>query len=263
MYSDAIVIAFLILVVVVYKAAKEIQLRNRIKYIDNYSFQDIEAKLSRHYNRLKKEEIDLIISGLRHFFKLKINNREYIYMPSRCVDYAWHEFILYSQQYKLFCDYVFGGYLHHIPEADVFSCHKEELVKRTWQVFCKFDNINPEVPDKLPVLYAIDNKLNIPDGIVYSIEKGIFPKVLTQLTPSEIIYFINCRGINFVRLAESIKSRIFDKGYCQTYGGSQMLKLGEKLKKMPELMNLVFDTQHYEKWVAEMKKVPEPVTCGS
>lgn len=34
---------------------------------------------------------------------------------SRRVDEAWHQFVLYSVEYRRFCDELFGGYLHHAP----------------------------------------------------------------------------------------------------------------------------------------------------
>jgi hypothetical protein len=42
-------------------------------------------------------------------------------------------------------------------------------IKRSWRLACAREKINPAKPDKLPLLFAIDGLLNIPNGFHYSL----------------------------------------------------------------------------------------------
>jgi hypothetical protein len=35
--------------------------------------------------------------------------------PSKAVDLAWHEFILFTRDYTEFCHQYFGCFVHHVP----------------------------------------------------------------------------------------------------------------------------------------------------
>ena len=67
-----------------------------------------------------------------------------------------------------FCRRAFGGFLHHTP-AVVLSEHRKsnEGLRRVWWYCCKYENIDPVNPTRLPLLFALDSKLNIPNGFVY------------------------------------------------------------------------------------------------
>jgi hypothetical protein len=90
-------------------------------------------------------------------------------MPSQAVDDLWHEFILYTKAYDAFCQQAFGGFLHHTP-AVVLGADKQnnEGLRRVWWHACKEENIDPAKPLRLPLLFAIDAKLGISGGFVYS-----------------------------------------------------------------------------------------------
>jgi len=40
-------------------------------------------------------------------------------MISKKVDDIWHQFILFTPQYREFCDEYLGGYLHHLPRTSL------------------------------------------------------------------------------------------------------------------------------------------------
>jgi hypothetical protein len=42
-----------------------------------------------------------------------------------------------------------------------------EGLRRVWWYCCKYENIDPVHPTRLPLLFALDTKLNIPGGFVY------------------------------------------------------------------------------------------------
>ncbi|MBS4051544.1 MAG: hypothetical protein KGZ69_10110, partial [Methylomonas sp.] len=92
----------------------------------------------------------------------------YVSMPSQVTDDLWHELILYTRHYDSFCKKAFGGFLHHTP-AMVLSRNKQNNsgLRRIWWLACREENIDPRKPSRLPLLFAIDKKLNIADGFVY------------------------------------------------------------------------------------------------
>lgn len=47
--------------------------------------------------------------------------------PSRRVDLAWHEFILFTRTYFEFCQEHFGRYIHHDPARAGVSCFAQYL----------------------------------------------------------------------------------------------------------------------------------------
>jgi hypothetical protein len=42
-----------------------------------------------------------------------------------------------------------------------------EGLRRVWWYTCKYENIDPRAPTRLPLLFALDSKLNIPNGFRY------------------------------------------------------------------------------------------------
>ena len=57
---------------------------------------------------------------------------------------------------------------HHTP-AVVLSEHRKsnEGLRRVWWYCCKYENIDPVSPTRLPLLFALDSKLKIANGFVY------------------------------------------------------------------------------------------------
>jgi hypothetical protein len=115
----------------------------------------------------------LIARALRSFFLIHLRTAPAgIGMPSRVVDDLWHEFILDTREYSTFCEQAFGAYFHHIPAAKMMpGISRDAGMRRTWRHACLEENINPKHPTRLPLLFAIDQKLAITDGNIYSLEK--------------------------------------------------------------------------------------------
>jgi hypothetical protein len=89
-------------------------------------------------------------------------------MPSKAVDTAWHEFILHTRAYAQWCDIAFGKLLHHTPaEALGTSTARNDGLRRAWVWACKEDGIPPNEALSLPLLFAIDAKLEIEGGYRY------------------------------------------------------------------------------------------------
>lgn len=144
----------------------------QLDFIDYYQFpSSLTRKISTQYPHLSQNDIDLVFDALRDYFHL-CNQAKYrtVSMPSQVVDVAWHEFILYTRNYQYFCKKALGRFLHHTP-AEVMRTPTQAQagIKRAWRLACIKENINPNAPLYLPLLFAIDSRLNIEDGFRYSL----------------------------------------------------------------------------------------------
>jgi hypothetical protein len=143
----------------------------REKYINTYIFPStIKKKLLETYPNLSDKEIFQIMLGLRQYFHIcNMAGNHFVSMPSQVVDVAWHEFILFTRQYQQFCHSAFGRFLHHTPaEALNNKFTSQDGIKRAWKLCCKREKIDPQSPTRLPLLFALDGELNIPNGFRYS-----------------------------------------------------------------------------------------------
>ncbi|MBP9906907.1 MAG: hypothetical protein KBF66_15235 [Rhodoferax sp.] len=127
------------------------------------------SKLRAQYPQLSAGDADLVLRGLRQFFVAYLRSgRQFVAMPSQVVDLAWHEFILHTHAYQVWCEAAFGKLLHHTP-AEVLGRDpkRNDGLRRTWYWACKEESINPRQPSRLPLLFALDKKFHIPGGFSY------------------------------------------------------------------------------------------------
>lgn len=140
------------------------------EYIRRYTFPaGLLDRFRKRRPELCHKDCELTGRALRQFFLAYLHGgREFVSMPSQLADDLWHEFILYTRHYDLFCRKAFGGFLHHTP-AVVLSKdrHNNSGLRRIWWYCCREENINPRKPSRLPLLFALDGKLKIADGFIY------------------------------------------------------------------------------------------------
>jgi hypothetical protein len=145
---------------------------SQLAYIENYQFHSVlNKKVKLKYPHLNDAQVELVLATLKDYFifcnKAK---KRMVAMPSQVVDIAWHEFILYTRAYEIFSRKAIGRFLHHTPtEAMKSPTLAQEGIKRAWRLACANENINPRTPARLPLLFAIDAMLDIPDGFKYSL----------------------------------------------------------------------------------------------
>lgn len=168
------------------------KLLRRADFINTYSWPpQLLDKLTKKYPHFTRKETALVSKGLRQFFTAYLKGGlKPVSMPSEVVDDLWHEFILYTQSYQAFCDKAFGKFLHHQP-AVMLSPERRasnEGLRRVWWQCCREENIDPRNPTRLPLLFALDTKLNIPNGYRYVADcNGIRRDTGSSTTP-------NCAG---------------------------------------------------------------------
>ncbi|MDE1465610.1 glycine-rich domain-containing protein [Spartinivicinus poritis] len=168
-----------IIIYFIFRASKEAEFNNRKFFIENYQFPEkIFQQVQEKYPHLTDEHIHQVKKALCQYLIICAKARKKVVsMPSQVVDLAWHEFILFTKRYQEFCEKAFGYFLHHTPaEAMESPTHAQEGIKRAWCFSCELEEILPDRPRRLPLLFAIDTALTIPDGFSYQLDCTQNPK---------------------------------------------------------------------------------------
>ncbi len=167
----SVIIIIVILLIILTVLRRNRQRSVRADYIRSYPFPPaLYEKLRQRRPELALRDCQLVEDALRQFFLAYLQGGcRYVSMPSRVTDDLWHELILYTRHYELFCKKAFGRFMHHTP-AVVLSKDKRNNtgLRRMWWFCCREENIDPCKPSRLPLLFAIDYKLKIAGGFVYS-----------------------------------------------------------------------------------------------
>jgi len=144
----------------------------RLDIINGYRFPDaIRRRVKSRYPHLAETDLDRVFSGLRQYFRIVLGRRALVSMPSQVVDAAWHEFILFTRDYRDFCQRGLGRFIHHVPaEAMRAPTDAQEGIRRAWYFACRDERIAPRQAHQLPLLFALDAELGIADGFRYSLD---------------------------------------------------------------------------------------------
>ena len=103
--AEAIVLTIIALVIAAV-VIRSIQKWKRDRWIENYAFPaSIPAKVLEQYPHLNGEQVESVMEGMREYFHVcHAAGKRMVAMPSRAVDAAWHEFILFTRGYQAFCE---------------------------------------------------------------------------------------------------------------------------------------------------------------
>jgi hypothetical protein len=145
----------------------------RAAYIDNFPYvRLLDKRLAARRPELSEAQRQEVFVGLNDYFQLcRTAGKRMVAMPSQAVDDAWHEFILFTRQYDKFCQGAFGRFLHHTPaEAMSAPTQASESIRRAWRLACAREQIDPQKPDRLPRLFALDAALLIAGGFIYHLD---------------------------------------------------------------------------------------------
>jgi len=147
--------------------------QRRRDYIEQFDFLPLlDQRLAKRRSELSPEQRYDVLEGLRDWFVINLTaGRRKLSMPSQVVDDAWHEFILFTRNYKDFCDRGLRRFLHHVPaEAMSSPTQAQDGLKRSWSLACRHEGIDPKSPERLPRLFAIDGALGIAGGFTYHLD---------------------------------------------------------------------------------------------
>ena len=145
----------------------------RAAFIDNFPYaRFLDKRLAARRPELSDAQRQEVFAGLLDYFQLcRTAGKRMVAMPSQVVDDAWHEFILFTRQYDKFCQGAFGRFLHHTPaEAMSAPTQAGEGIRRAWRLACAREKIDPQKPERLPRLFALDATLLIAGGFVYHLD---------------------------------------------------------------------------------------------
>ncbi len=120
---------------------------------------------------LSPEQEQWVQQGLQQYFQICVAAKgKFVSMPSQAADVLWHEFILFTRNYESFCQRALGQYLHHTPaEAMPTRDTATEGIRRAWRLACKMEGIDPKLPQRLPLLFALDARLGLAGGFIYTL----------------------------------------------------------------------------------------------
>jgi len=146
--------------------------KKRLQFIENYKFSPALIKrVKEKHNYLNDRDMAKVVRATRDYFYIcKQAKGKMVAMPSEIVDVFWHEFILFTKEYELFCKKGMGHFLHHTPTEAMKSKTSAQVgIKRAWRLACIKEKINPQSPKKLPLLFGIDKTLKIKGGFSYQL----------------------------------------------------------------------------------------------
>lgn len=163
---------------------------SRERAIRTYIFPvDAIEKLKARYPFLTSDDYEQVVSALRNFFLINLkSDGAVVSMPSVAADALWQEFILHTKSYRLFCDSALGRFVHHMPMGACEELQREIAgIELCWTYACREEGIDPGDPARLPLLFALDDRLKIPDGFSYKLDCSEPRK---QSVDGKIIYCI-------------------------------------------------------------------------
>ena len=172
-----------VLLIIVYRLINN-RSGKRAKIIEAYTLPEkVGQRLQKRYPHLTDQDVTRALNALKQYFLLCLQDRTHLVaMPSRVVDEAWHEFILFTNKYHEFFRNALGYFIHHIPAEEMDSrAAMQGGLERTWRRSCLAKDIDPDCPIRLPQLFAVDEALGIRDGFFYTLvqdENGYYrPKL--------------------------------------------------------------------------------------
>jgi len=81
---------------------------------------DLQSLMATSANE-KLQNMEELIDEYIRFMRLMQLNPSYRLSPSVMVDHVWHEHILFTKEYRLFCSRHFGSYVDHVPTVEGYS----------------------------------------------------------------------------------------------------------------------------------------------
>ncbi len=170
LHTGGVWVALLVVGVMLWKALDAWERSARRQFVREATLpRYLLTKLRVAHPQLEQRDAELVLRGLRQFFMAYLRSgRQFVSMPSLIVDHAWHEFILHTEAYQRWCEAAFGGMLHHSPAAALGpDPRRNDGLRRAWYWACKEESVDPRMPARLPLLFALDTKFHVPGGFSY------------------------------------------------------------------------------------------------
>ena len=147
-------------------------IQRRIGFIRGYRFPDpVRHGIAARHPQWQEAQIDRVLEALREFFiacTLPRRRRiaQYVGMPSKAADEAWHDFLALERDYRRFCKQAFGELLRHVPKEAMDEAPAYALANTLQLLRLKPIGLDATAGE-FPLLFAIDHELGIGDGHHY------------------------------------------------------------------------------------------------
>lgn len=140
------------------------RIMERKLFIETYDFPGgIIEKVKYHYPHLSDGQLSRVMEGLRTYFIICGRDR-HVSMPSQVATVAWQEFILTYRESCLRLEIL------KPLKVNLFFSRTEDGINYAWELCCKLETIDAKNPIHLPLLFALDAELDIPDGFHDSLD---------------------------------------------------------------------------------------------
>ena len=100
-----------------------------LSLLKNYKTPWLIEKLKKNEEFNSLEEIEQAYEEFLKFVLLQKKSEKPIAMMSKRVDEVWHQFILFTKEYKDFCEVNLGFFLHHSPGIESNPVSKESEIR--------------------------------------------------------------------------------------------------------------------------------------
>lgn len=143
--------------------------KKRADFISSYRFPASAWRIVRQQlPQLNPEQQQLVDTALRQFLlACQKAQGQTLAMPSYAADLLWHGFILDTREYAQFCESAFSRKLRHSPGPGA-----ADSMQRSWHVVCKLTGVHPREPERMPLLFGLDEILHLAQGKHYRIMGG-------------------------------------------------------------------------------------------
>jgi hypothetical protein len=160
-----------------------------IEFIATYRFPDaVREKFAHAHPELDDEAHTQVFEGLKSYFAVcAVAPGAIAGMPSRIVEGAWHTFMQFTRDYAAFCECAFGRPLHAPDDAGGSDTARAAL-GHTWRVACAREHIDARRASRLPLLFAIDRRLKVPNGRYYALNDTDAEAARCLLGAASIVY---------------------------------------------------------------------------
>ena len=85
----------------------------------DYSNLDLVERIQKKLE-LPADQAELLFKDLIKFLSLcafRLDDNRAPLVPPKKIDEAWHHFLLFTQEYEVFCETFFGAFVHHQPST--------------------------------------------------------------------------------------------------------------------------------------------------
>lgn len=180
--------------------------QKRIDFLRDYTFPlSCYAEVQRRYPHLNAEKVEIAFDQLRLYFEVCLvysspGSSRLVAMPSKLVDTCWHSFICETKEYKAFCKSAFGGFLDHASRLNTTFTLVDISTDEVKNMGSAKSNTDAQVQQEInfknqlsaariyhwalaigssqtnfeaiqiPLLFSIDQELNVENGYFYSSE---------------------------------------------------------------------------------------------